>query len=162
MPTQIDQIAAPPNEVNPQDVRVWNDDGNAQGQRQMGNVVGTLLALATRTTNTNGIALTNPNHRGLILYVAVGTPVSGTTPTLQLRVNAIDPITGAAFPIWTPAALNPPVANTEYVYGLYPSAAGESFTVFMNGILTRTWSVDVLLTGAGVSIPFSLAYSLLL
>src|SRR5947209_15772822 len=141
MPTQIDQIAAPPNEINPMDVRPWNDDGTGQGQRQMGNLVGTLLALATRTTNTNGIAMANPNHRGLILYLAVGTPVGGTTPTLQLRVNAIDPINGAAFPIWTPVALGPPVANTEYVYAMYPTALAGAFTAVLNNILTRTWSV---------------------
>jgi len=160
LPTQIDQIAAAPNEVNPMDVRPWNDDGTGQGQRQMGNIVGTLLASAARTTNTSGVALANPNHRGLILYLNV-TAVSGTTPTIQLRVNAIDPITGTAFPIWTPAALAPPVATTEYVYALYPSALAESFTVSLNGVLPRTWSVDVLITGTTPSVTFSLGYSLL-
>ena len=147
-------------DVQPADVRVWNDDGTGQGQRQMGNLVGTLLASAARTTNTSGVAMVNPNHRGLILYVNV-TAVSGTSPTLQLRVNAIDPITGTAFAIWTPAALAPPVAATEYVYALYPTALAESFTVTMNGILPRTWSVDALIGGTTPSVTFSLGYSLL-
>lgn len=130
-------------------------------QQYYGNVVGTLLASAARTTNTSGIAMVNPNHRGLILYINV-TAVSGTTPTLQVRVNAIDPITGTSFPIWTPAAISPPVASTEYVYALYPTALAESFTATMNGVLTRTWSVDALITGTTPTVTFSLGYSLLM
>ena len=156
-----DQILVPGGYREPTDVREWLDDGTGQGQRYMGNLIGTLLSSAARTTNTSGIAMTNPNHRGLILYVNV-TAVSGTSPTLQLRLNAIDPITGTAFPLWLPAAVAPPVAATEYVYGLYPSTLAGTFTASVNNILTRTWSVDALITGTTPSVTFSLAYSLLL
>src|SRR5438105_2629360 len=81
------------------------DDGAGNPLRVLGNAVGTLRANSALTTNMNGIVLGNPNCKGLLLYVNVTTPVAGTTPTLQLRVNAIDPITGPAFPIWTPASL---------------------------------------------------------
>ena len=138
------------------------DDGAGNPLRVFGNAVGTLRANSALTTNLNGIVLGNPNCKGLLLYVNVTTPVAGTTPTLQLRVNAIDPITGTAFPIWTPAALNPPVATTEYVYAMYPAALAGSFTAFLNNILPRSWSVDLLVTGAGVSVPMSLGYGLLM
>jgi hypothetical protein len=161
MPTQIDQFPVPPNEVNPGDVRVWNDDGTGQGQRQMGNIVGTLLASAARTTTVNGVAMVNPNHRGIILHVNI-TAFSGTSPTLQPRVNAINPVTGNAFPIWLPTALA--AAAGEYTFALYPTALGSganTWTASVNAMLPRTWSVDVVIGGTTPSITFSLGYGLL-
>ena len=160
MPTEIDVIrTSPPDSVEPMDTRVWNDDGTGQGQRQMGNVVGTLLASAARTTTTNGAALANPNHRGIALHLNI-TAFSGTSPTIQLRINAINPVTGSPFVIWLPAAQ--PAATGEFLYVLYPDTVAMTTTVAMNGILPRPFSVDVVIGGTTPSITFSLSYSLLL
>jgi hypothetical protein len=163
LPTELDNILAPPFEANPMDVRVWNDDGNGGGQRQMGNIVGTLLASGVRTTNTNGLAMVNPNHRGLVLYANV-TAFSGTTPTLQFRINSIDPITGTPQILWLPVAVA--AAAGEFVWIMYPgyttALTGAVNTVVASGVLTRTWSVDFVIGGTTPSTTFSLGYSLLL
>src|SRR5947199_8184498 len=94
------------------------DDGAGNALRVLGNVVGTLLAAAARTATVLGALLGNPFGKGIILFVNV-TAVSGTTPTLAIRLNGVDPVTGATYIIQTFANIT---ASGEYVYVIYPAA----------------------------------------
>ena len=154
--TQIPRATAP--DIQADDGILWLDDGAGGGIRQLANLVGTLLTSAARTTTVAGASMTNVNHRGLVIYVVV-TAATGTTPTLAVRLNAIDPVTGNAFVVTTFASIT---AAGTYAYAIYPTALAGSWTGTLNSILSRTFSVDFVIGGTTPSFTFSAGYSLLI
>jgi hypothetical protein len=134
------------------------DDGLGNALKVLGNVVGTLLASAARTTSVLGMLLGNPSGKGIYIFVNV-TAASGTTPTLAIRLNGVDPVTGATYIIQTFTAIT---AAGEYVYLVYPAAvtAQGGITAVLVGLLPQTWSIDAVIGGTTPSFTFSLSYQL--
>lgn len=60
----------------------------------MSNIVKTLAASASRTANGNGSAISIRGLTGLIAFVLDVTAQSGTTPTLDVDIQAYDPLSG--------------------------------------------------------------------
>jgi hypothetical protein len=134
------------------------DDGAGNPLHALGNAVGTLLVSAARVATVLGAILANPNARGIKIFVNV-TAVSGTAPTLAIRLNGADPVTGAAYIAQTFANIT---ATGQYIYLVYPTAATVQggITAVLNGILPNPWSIDAVIGGTTPSFTFSVGYQL--
>ncbi len=135
------------------------DDGAGNALRVLGNVVGTLLSSAARTATVLGALLGNPMGKGIKIFINV-TAVSGTTPTLAIRLNGVDPVTGATYVVNTFANI---VATGEYIYVVYPAAltAQGGITTALAGLLPNVWSIDSVIGGTTPSFTYTLGYQIL-
>lgn len=121
-------------------------------ERARGNVVVTAEASSAKTATGAGAAQTNFNARGALLFLNVSA-ASGTTPTLDVRVQVQDPISlawfdlpGAAFPQRTAVS----TAMLEVYPGLVDAA-----NVRVGRALPRTWRLAWTLGGTTPSFTFS-------
>ncbi len=99
------------------------------------NIEITLLASASRTTETNSTDQINYNGTGLILYIDFATEVSSVTLTPNLQIK--DSISNAYSTIWSASANLTAVGDTTYLFT--PGGAAGSYTEAVNLRIPRTW-----------------------
>lgn len=120
---------------------------------QRNNVQGTLLASAARTSTTVTANQTNYNARGVA--VSLNVTVASGTGGLQVRIFAMDPVSGAAIYIMAlPTAV---IATGSTLYTVYPGISNSN-SFGINYALTRMWGVSVI-HGDASSYTYSLGYS---
>jgi len=120
--------------------------------RERGNTAITILASGARTTPGASSDQTNHNARGIILIVNV-TAVSGTAPTLDVDVEAKDPVSGNYVVI---ASMTQITTTGTYIIVLYPGAIDDQAKVDNQGLpLPRTWRVAYAIGGTTPSFTFS-------
>ena len=130
--------------------------------RLRNNLEGTILASAARTSSAISATQINYNHRGVILGLNV-TAASGTGG-LQLKVWAIDPVTGSLIGgEYAKTGLYTTTGHRTLI--LYPGAAGggspNAGVTFGQAPLPRKWAIEVY-HGDGSSYTYSVSYSLIL
>ena len=125
--------------------------------RQYNNIQGVLVPSGARTAAPAIPTQTNPNFRGVLLWLNV--TVASGTGGLTTTIRGIEPVTGTAFvALLTATAVT---ATGLFTYVLYPGAVTGPFTLGTNGILPRVWTANVA-AGDSSSYTYSLAYSMLL
>jgi len=130
--------------------------------RLRGNVEGTLLASAARTSTTTFANQVNYNHRFLVVVLNV-TAASGTGG-LTLQIWGIDPVTGAT--TYTIAVGNTYVTTGIRAFIIGPGVsnaggfAGSAFDSYVGAILPRNWAGRVFHTD-GTSYTYTVGYSLI-
>jgi len=131
--------------------------GGTYWERWRNNTAATVLASATRTTSGASSDQTNFNARGIIVFVKV-TAVSGTSPTLDVAVQAKDPTTG----YYKDILRIPQFTTTGTLTGvLYPGAtdAAALFEAENNVPLPRKWRIGYTIGGTNPSFTFSVGVS---
>jgi hypothetical protein len=123
--------------------------------RAYNNIVFSPVSSAARTANGNSGALqTNFNARGVTLFVNVSA-VSGTTPTLLLAIQALDPVSGSYATVHV--ALANITATGLYVIQFYPGATQSvaGYPASVAGVLPRNWQIAWTIGGTTPSFTFS-------
>lgn len=120
--------------------------------RARGNTAVTVETSTARTATGTGTTQTNFNSSGVILFINVST-VSGTTPTLAVRVQVQDPV-GAGW-VDVPGAVTASITGGGlFMLAVYPGA-----TVAANAAvsypLPRIWRVAWTIGGTTPSFTFS-------
>jgi hypothetical protein len=123
--------------------------------RQRGNLEGTLLASAARTTTTSSAAQTNYNHRGVIIYLWATVIGTGTvTITVEGSAGSLG---------WTHAV--GAASGQSTVLCVYPGAVDSDFAAAIGETrslpLPRVWSSSVVKSDAS-SWTYALTYALIL
>lgn len=147
---------------NPTVARVEADNAlfnETTWDRQRGNVEITLLASAARTATANTADQTNYNHRGAVFTLDV-TVVSGTTPTLDVKIQALDTLSGKYADIPGAAFAQKTAANTSQLV-VYPGVA-ETANVSVSDVLPRKFRAVCTIAGSTPSFTFSLGAALVL
>jgi len=128
--------------------------GGTYWERWRNNTEVTVLASATRTASGNSADQTNYNARGIILFINV-TAVSGTSPTLEVRLQVKDPISGS----YINYAASVQITTTgDYLTVCYPAATREYDATKIDAWdlpLPRTWRVNYAIGGTNPSFTFS-------
>lgn len=135
--------------------QVWNENG---WDRQRGNTEFSVLPSAVRSATTNSADITSYNFKGILIFLNV-TAVPGAvsiSPQIQLK----DPVSGTYFSC---TGMTATTATGLFVYSIYPSAtaAGYGLTSVTNGLLSRTFRISILHSGAG-NFTYSVGASMLL
>ena len=109
---------------------------------------------AAKTASFNGADVENKGHRGLTLFLDV-TAVAGTSPTLDIKLQAKDPTSGKYFDV--PGAVFAQMTATgQAMLTLYPGI-GETADVSVSDILPGLFRFAATIGGsAGQSLTFSL------
>lgn len=116
------------------------------------------LALNVSTAGTtNGATLDNPVGRGIALYIDI-TTITGSSPTLTVNLQVLDPASGNWVTVASSAALN---MDGESTLTLYPGIAVTS-NVAVNGAFGRAWRVQAVAGGTVTSIVATVGATLLL
>lgn len=126
---------------------------NLTWDRVRNNYILTLDTSAARTASGTGTIATNHNARGARFVVNV-TAVSGTTPTMTVRLQySYD---GANFIDYDTTNLQtaPITANGQYVFDVYPGLATTA-NASRNGILPRTFRLVWTIGGTTPSFTFA-------
>lgn len=123
--------------------------------RQRGNVEGTALASAARTTTTASSPLTNHNAAGVRIFINV--TATSATPSITIAVQEQDPISGNWIDILVSAAITTTGQKTTLI--VYP---GTTVTANVSAAapLPRTWRINATHSDAD-SITYSVGYCLI-
>ena len=113
----------------------------------------TIFASAARTTTTNGSDVDAHQYRGIILYLNISA-ASGTTPTLDIKVQEKDPLTGNYLDIQNASFAQKTTTGTDYI-ALHPSLTQVS-NRNINAYLVRTFRVVATIGGTTPSFTFSI------
>lgn len=103
-----------------------------------------LIPSGAYTANQTSADQTNPNGKGLLLFIktgAFGSGASGIVATIQGK----DPVSGQVYTILASAALT---ANSFTVLRVYPNLAATA-NLIANDVLPRTWNVTLNATAWG-------------
>ncbi|MGH6933669.1 MAG: hypothetical protein ACREEE_14695 [Dongiaceae bacterium] len=116
----------------------------------------TAFAAAARGATTNRGDLENRTGRGVRLWLNI-TAASGSTPTLDIKLQWKDPVSGLYFDI--PGANFPqkPAAGTDDLT-VYPGIA-ETATEAVSDVIPRNWRAVATIGGTTPSFTFSLGGS---
>lgn len=118
----------------------------------------TLLASAVRTASGNSDDFINVACRGIQLYLDI-TAVTGTTPTMDVKLQAKDPVSEKYFDI--PGATFGQVTGTgQHVLTLYPGI-DTSQTDASSSLIPRVYRAAYTLGGTTPNFTFSLGGCLL-
>ena len=116
----------------------------------------TVFASAARTATANSGDLENRTARGVRLWLNI-TAASGTTPTLDIKLQWKDPLSGLYFDI--PGANFPQKTGTGTDdLTVYPGIA-ETATEAISDVIPRGWRAVATIGGTTPSFTFSLAGS---
>ena len=127
-------------------------------QAMQGNTEGVLLTSVARTTSISSPNQVNYNARGAMLSLNISAN-PGNTETLQVSVDAIDPVSGGTRAIVTFPLVN--ASNARYFYYVYP---GIIETLDASGVsvqalpLPKQWKAAVTHSSTS-SWTYSLSYS---
>lgn len=113
----------------------------------------TVLASAARTTTTSSADLVNYDARGVRLYLDVSA-ASGTTPTLDCKVQGKDPVTGDYVDLPGAAFAQKTAAGSDDLT-VYPGIA-ETANETVSDVLGKTWRVTCAIAGTSPSFTFSI------
>ena len=119
------------------------------------NQADSLVASAARSASgSSGALQANFNTRGVTLFVNV-TAVSGTTPTLLLAIQGLDPVSAAYGTMH--AALTNITATGLYVIQFYPgiNQSVGAYPAMIAGALPRNWQIAWTIGGTTPSFTFS-------
>lgn len=134
---------------------LWNQ---ATWDREMGNVDGTAITIATRTAVTVESAdLINYNHRG----VHVALHYSTGTANLVLRIQGKDELSDVYYNVATGVSIS---ASSTAIFKLYPgiSAGGATISgMSVNDVLPRTFRVTVVGSGPSATATYGVGYSMI-
>jgi len=120
--------------------------------RWRNNIEATVLSSAARTASGNSADQTNHNARGILIIIDV-TAVSGTSPTLQIRVQAKCPVSGKYYTIAQTATWS--TIGTRAM-AVYPGASDSQALMDNNEVpLPRTYRVRYIIGGTNPSFTFS-------
>lgn len=112
-----------------------------------------LFSSAARTATTNGADQNNVRHRGVQLVLDI-TAVSGTAPTLDVKVQCKDDISDKYVDIPGAAFAQKTAAGTDRLL-IYPGVA-ETANKEISDILPKRWRVVATIGGTTPSFTFSL------
>lgn len=119
----------------------------------------TVFPSAARTASENSPDEINEYGRGVRLHLDI-TDVAGTLPTLNVKVQAKDPISNVYFDIGG-AGFPEKTATGSDDLVIYPGVA-ETANEAVSDVLPRTWRAVATIGGSSVSFTFSLAASYVL
>lgn len=124
--------------------------------RSRNNVEVTVLASAARTSTTNSADLVNYNARGVRIFLDI-TAASGTTPTLDLKVQSKDALS-AAYVDDPGSTLAQKTGVSTDELTIYPGVT-TSANRARSAPLPRTWRVVCTIGGTTPSFTFSVGAS---
>jgi hypothetical protein len=117
-----------------------------------------LFPSAARTATVNGSDVNNWRHRGVRLWLDI-TVVSGTTPTLDVKVQSKDHISGKYVDIPSAAFVQKTATGSDDLL-VYPGVA-ETANRSVSDVLPKTFRVVATIGGTTPSFTFSLSGELL-
>lgn len=124
------------------------------------NTEATVFASAARIITTNSADQTNLHARGVKLFLNVSA-VSGTSPTLDVKLQAKDGISGVYYDI-AGAEMTQKIAVTKDDLVIYPGATATA-NRSVSSILPKTWRVVATIGGTDTpTFTFSLGASYVL
>jgi hypothetical protein len=139
--------------VNPGVTAMQQLFNGASYDRERNNVSISVEASSAKTANGNSAAaIVNFNAKGVKLFLNISA-VSGTSPTLVLKVQEQDPVSAAWFDLAgaTTAALSISGLTKLEIYPGIPAVANVS----VNNALARVWRLVWTITGTTPSFTFS-------
>lgn len=123
------------------------------------NAQATVLASAVRTSTANSDDQVNRFARGVRLYLDV-TAASGTTPTLDVKVQTKDPVSSTYIDL-PGAAFSQKTTTGSDDLTIYPGVA-ETANETVSDALSRTWRVVATIGGTTPSFTFSVGAAYIL
>ena len=126
--------------------------------RQRGNTETTVFASAARTATANSADQTNYNHRGMRLTLDI-TASGGTTPTLDVKIQAKDSVSGKYVDIAGAAFTQKTGTGTDELV-VYPGVA-ETANESVSDVIPRTWRAVATIGGTTPTFTFTLAAALI-
>ena len=121
--------------------------------RRRGNTEATVFTSAARTTTTNSADLTNYSARGVRLTLDI-TAASGVVPTLDVKIQAKDTLSGAYVDIAGAVFTQKTATGTDELV-IYPGIA-ETANESVSDIIPRAWRAVATIAGTTPSFTFSL------
>ena len=137
----------------------WNESA---WERERGNTEGTAMSNAIRTGATaNGSDIINYNHRGA--HVVLNYSTGGTSNLIMMNVQGKDPLTGVYYNIVSTVTLS---ATGSAAYMIYPGVTAAAAAAVVssggaNGVIPRTWRVQVVQSGTSLTANFGVGYSMI-
>ena len=113
----------------------------------------TVQASAAQTATNNSTAQTNFNARGIDLYVNV-TAASGTSPTLAVKIQTQDPVSGTWVDLPGAVTANITAAGIT-VLQVYPGVAAVANST-ISAALPRAWRCVSTIAGTSPSFTYSI------
>lgn len=136
--------------------------------RARNNVNGTTGDTGAKTASFAGATQTNYNHHGAKITVLCGT-VSGTTPTLNAQLQ-FSPDGGTTWLNYGPASGNVTATGNTITFDIFPTpfssgsgttsalTTGATQSVFITGVLPRTWRLNYTIGGTTPSFAITAVY----
>lgn len=116
----------------------------------------TVFTSAARTATANSADQENYQFRGCILLLNISA-ASGTTPTLDLKVQLYDKTSGAYMDIPSAAFAQKTTTGSDSLV-IYPGIA-ETANRSVSDVIPRNWRVVATIAGTTPSFTFSLGVS---
>lgn len=110
-----------------------------------------------KTETFNGEDFTNKGHRGINLFLDI-TAKSGTSPTLDIKLQAKDPTSGNYFDV-PGAAFAQKTTTGQAMLTIYPGI-GETANVSVSDVLAAIYRFVATIGGTTPSFTFSLSANL--
>lgn len=117
----------------------------------------TVFASAARTATENSDDQDNERHKGVLLVLDI--TATGGTPTLDVKVQAKDSVSGKYIDIPGAAFAQKSATGTDSLV-IYPGVA-ETANRSVSDVIPRTWRVVATIGGTTPSFTFSVGASLL-
>lgn len=112
-----------------------------------------VLASTARGTGTFNDTIDNDDdHLGMALFLDI-TAASGTTPTLDIKVQYLDPLTGNAFDLLAGAFVQKTTTGSDHLV-IYPGIAVDANRV--NQVLPGDIRINSVIGGTTPSFTYSL------
>lgn len=118
-----------------------------------------VLPSVARTVTANSDDLVNTQYRGVRLFLNISA-ASGTSPTLDLKVQSKDPVSGSYVDVPGAAFAQKTGTGTDDLT-IYPGVA-ETANETVSDVVSRTWRVVATIGGTSPSFTFSVGASYLL
>ncbi len=112
-----------------------------------------VFSSAARTTTTNSSDVSKITGKGVKLYLDI-TAASGSTPTLDLKVQAKDALSDKYFDI-VGASFAQKVTTGQDDLVVYPGVA-ETANRSVSDVMTKTWRIVATIGGGTPSFTFSI------
>lgn len=111
-----------------------------------------VFASSARTATENSGDQTNDNARGVRLFLDI-TAASGSSPTLDVKVQTKDPVSGSYVDL-TGAAFAQQTGTATLDLAIYPGI-GETSNRAVSDVLSSVWRVVATYGGSSPSFTFS-------
>lgn len=106
------------------------------------NNIGAVLTLTAASASGSSATYTNATAIGIQVGINV-TGITGTSPTLQVTIEGIDPVSGTTFTVLQSASIT---ADGYTVLTVYPGIAATA-NVSDNGVLPYLWKLAYTIGG---------------